>query len=49
MDIATDMNALRATPASLKFEIEDLSNRIREKRAKLFGLKDKRTQVLVEI
>ena len=32
MDIATDMDALRSslrsTPASLKFEIEDLSNRI---------------------
>ena len=32
MDIATDMNALRSTlqstPASLKFEIEDLTNRI---------------------
>ena len=31
MDIATDMDALRtlrSTPASLKFEIEDLSDRI---------------------
>ena len=28
MDIATDMDALRSTPASLKFEVEDLSNRI---------------------
>ena len=28
MDIATDMDSLRSTPASLKFEIEDLSNRI---------------------
>ena len=32
MDIATDMDALRSTlqstPASLKFEIEDLTNRI---------------------
>ena len=34
MDIATDMDALRSslrsTPASLKFEIEDLSNRIQK-------------------
>ena len=30
MDIATDMDALRSTPASLKFEIEDLSNRIKD-------------------
>ena len=28
MDIATDMDALRSTPASLKFEVEDLSDRI---------------------
>ena len=28
MDIATDMDSLRSTPASLKFEVEDLSNRI---------------------
>ena len=28
MDIATDMDALRSTPASLKFEIEDLTSRI---------------------
>ena len=28
MDVDTDMDVLRSTPASLKFEIEDLSNRI---------------------
>ena len=28
MDIDTDMDVLRSTPASLKFEIEDLSSRI---------------------
>ena len=28
MDIATGMDALRSTPASLKFEVEDLSDRI---------------------
>ena len=28
MDNDTDMEALRSTPASLKFEIEDLSDRI---------------------
>ena len=35
MDIATDadmqaLDALRSTPSSLKFEIEDLSNRIKD-------------------
>ena len=33
MDIATDMDALRAlrsTPTGLKFEIDDLSNRIKD-------------------
>ena len=30
MDIATDMDALRSTPASLEFEIDDLSNRIKD-------------------
>ena len=29
MDIATDMDALRSTPASLNFEIENLTSRIR--------------------
>ena len=28
MDIDTDMDVLRSTPASLKFEIEDLTSRI---------------------
>ena len=28
MDIATDMDALHSTPTSLKFEVEDLTNRI---------------------
>ena len=28
MDIGTDMDALRSTPTSLNFEIEDLSDRI---------------------